>query len=311
MITIDDDILYRNTMLEFLLKYHEIFPEAVIARNVSFVTCNTDGTIAPYKQWSNWCGTYVGIPRNDLLAKTGSGTLYLPRLFNAEVFNTSVFMEKCQYADDIWMKIMEIYSGIPVVLAECSWEDSILEEHQKNCLFTDYNCDGGNDEQLKTLLGYYLFTANGKKTLMDSIFENGKIYCTQAKEMERQEMKYILERLMGTFEPYKKILIYGAGKTGNRVCRLLLQNEPDMIKAFIVDDIVHNPVSVSGICVKDYRVFVNTDENIIIALYDRNEAEAVKDRLIKEGVMTERLILLDNITKRALWYMFDEGGMRL
>lgn len=159
IVTIDDDIVYQDTMLETLLKYHECFPEYIIARNARLITCNEEGYFASYEKWCCWCNEYVGVPRMDLIAIGNGGILY-PKAFrsNSKLYCKDKFMELCHYADDIWMKIMEVYSEIPVVLAEKFWPDTILMELQKNCLFENHNKDGGNDKQLKAMLREYPYT---------------------------------------------------------------------------------------------------------------------------------------------------------
>lgn len=306
VITFDDDILYKRTAIESLLRYHEKFPNAVIARNISLITCNEDGTIAPYEQWYVLRSDYVGMSRGDFIAKTGWGTLYSPRLFSNEVFAIDVFMEKCPYADDIWMKIMEAYSGISVVLAEGLYDDPILMEHQKNCLFQDYNHNGGNDKQLKALMEYYPYVNGGDKPLIDCIFESGRIHYADIKKMERRKMEDTIEKFILKLMAFRKILIYGAGKAGNRICRLLQQNELDIIESFVVNDTTNNPCSVGGILVKDYREFLNTDEIILIALYDKSQSESVRKQLEKSGVESERIILLDSDIIHALMYIPDK-----
>ena len=125
IVTIDDDIIYQDTMLETLLKYHERFPECVIARNAKLITCNEEGYPAPYEKWCCWCNEYVGVPRMDLMAIGNGGILY-PKNFhsNIELYHKEKFMEICGHADDIWMKIMEVYCEISVVLTEKFWTDT-------------------------------------------------------------------------------------------------------------------------------------------------------------------------------------------
>lgn len=121
VITIDDDILYEPTALENLLKHHETFPNAVIARRAHLMTYDDEGLIAPYDNWYHKCGWYVGVPRMDLLVTGMGGALYSPNVFQKEIFNKAAFMEACPYADDLWLKIMEVYNEIPVVLTERHW----------------------------------------------------------------------------------------------------------------------------------------------------------------------------------------------
>lgn len=79
IITIDDDVVYTNTALEKLLKYHRKFPKAVIGRRAHLITCNEDYSIASYNDWHHRCSIYVGIPRMNLIVTGNGGILYPPR----------------------------------------------------------------------------------------------------------------------------------------------------------------------------------------------------------------------------------------
>ena len=283
VITIDDDILYDDDMIEKLIQYHKQFPECVIARNAHLITCDEQKTIASYDDWCNWCARYVGSPRMDMEAVGNGGVLYVPYLFNnTELFRKEVFMKKCMHADDLWLKIMEIYSGIPTVLAEKQWTDSILKEHQVNCLFQDYNENGGNDSQLKELLKEYPYTASGEK-LIDNIFKGGYMTCNEAKETEKEEMNIVLEELKEKMKIYEQILVYGAGDAANRIYNLLTESNSDIIKAFIVKDTADNVDKIGNIEVKNYKEFLKTKERILIALFDEEKTEEISLELIKEG----------------------------
>lgn len=300
IITIDDDILYRNTALENLLKYHNRFPKAVIARRTHLITCKQDGSIALYDDWYGECGIYLGMPRMDLVATGNGGILYPPHVFAEELYNKDIFLNCCQYADDLWLKIMEIYNGIPTVLAEELWDDPVLEEHQVNCLFEDYNDNGGNDRQLEALLKHYIHTSDGNQLLIDNIFLNGRMLSSEVNKMKKQQMEKIHDELIEKMQTCGEILIYGAGLLGNQIYNFMKNNNIDIVKAFIVNDIKNNPRLIDNIPIKDYREFVNGDEKIVIALYNKSEAELVRATLIKEGTKSDRIILLHSLEKQIL-----------
>lgn len=297
IITIDDDILYNNTAFENLLKYHRLYPNAIIARRAHLITCNSDESIAPYNDWYIECSLYVGIPRMDLLATTGAGTLFPPHIFNKEVFNTDIFMKICPYADDIWMKIMEIYNGIPVVLAEESWDDYLFLEYQNDSLFENHNKNGGNDEQLKELLKQYRYTYDGMK-MENCIFSHNRVFLSDVEGLKRKEIKKVIDELVSTICLNEKILIYGAGKLGKQLHKLLQYK--NIIKAFIVESITDNPKFIDDVPVNCYKKYIQSDEKIIIALFDMWESHKVYNCLLNEGMSSERFILLKRLEKSAL-----------
>lgn len=311
VITIDDDILYNNDMIEKLLQYHQQFPKCVIARNGHLITCSEKGLIAPYDDWCNWCAKYVGSPRMDMEAVGNGGVLYVPSLFEStELFRKDVFMNKCPYADDLWLKIMEIYNDIPTVLAEKHWKDSILMEHQVHCLFQDYNKNGGNDRQLKELIKAYPYTLKNEK-LINSIFKKDYLSCGEAVEMKKEEMDSILEELKVKIRRCGRILIYGAGNAAHRIYSLLMESDLDIIRAFIVKNTGDNVNTIGNIDVKCYKEFLDGEEKILIALFDENQTEEICIGLIKEGIDQSRIIRLDELEKISLKervYPIIDGG---
>lgn len=300
VITIDDDILYNNTAFENLLKYHKEYPKAVIARRAHLITCNSDESIAPYNEWYTECSLYVGTPRMDLLATTGAGTLFPPHLFDKEIFNKEMFMKICPYADDIWLKVMETYHRVPVVLAEKSWDDYNFLEYQTNSLYENYNKNGGNDEQLKKLLKQYKYTYDGMR-MKDCIYSQNQIFFSEVKELKKEELNKVVDKLALRIRVCKKILVYGAGILGKQLYELLQYNH--IIEAFIVESVTDNRKSIGDIPVRNYKDYIKGDEKIIIALFDMWESHKVYDRLINEGIDRDRFILLSRLEKSALLEM--------
>lgn len=302
IVTIDDDIIYQDTMLETLLKYHERFPECVIARNAKLITCNEEGYPAPYEKWCCWCNEYVGVPRMDLMAIGNGGILY-PKNFhsNIELYHKEKFMEICGHADDIWMKIMEVYCEISVVLAEKFWTDTVLMEHQKKCLYENYNKDGGNDRQLRAVFKEYPYTYQ-KKKLAECIFLVDKIFYGEKEVIEGNGMEKVLEELKKKIEDCGEILVYGAGELGNRIFYLFEKPFVNIIKAFVVNQLKDNVDMIENLPVKDYRDYIHGNEKIVIALLDDNEVLKVCSNLIKEGIHSDRIIILKSFEKRAIMH---------
>lgn len=80
IITVDDDVIYKDTMIENLIKGYRCYPYAVIARRAHLITKTEDGNIAPYREWYQECTRYLNEPRMDLVA-TGVGGFYIRRIF--------------------------------------------------------------------------------------------------------------------------------------------------------------------------------------------------------------------------------------
>lgn len=121
VITTDDDLLYRNTMIGDLLAAHEAHPHAIAAVRTHLIMFNEDGSRTNYEDWIYEAPHYhpalVGVPSMRIFSTNGAGTLYPPHTMPPETFNAEEIKETCLTADDLWLKVMQVKAGIPVVAA--------------------------------------------------------------------------------------------------------------------------------------------------------------------------------------------------
>lgn len=52
-----------------------------------------------------------------IFATNGAGTLYPPHAMPSETFDAEGIKKTCLTADDLWLKVMQVKAGIPVVAA--------------------------------------------------------------------------------------------------------------------------------------------------------------------------------------------------
>lgn len=50
-----------------------------------------------------------------MFSTTGFGTLFPPHCMDARVLDQELFMRKCDAADDVWLKFMQLKKGTPTV----------------------------------------------------------------------------------------------------------------------------------------------------------------------------------------------------
>lgn len=304
IITIDDDTCYKETMIEELLFYYKKFPSAVIARRGHLITCQADGTIASYNRWYGECGLYIGIPRMDLFATGCAGILYPPHIFDKEVFNKEVFMREAPYADDMWLKIMEIRNNVPVVLTNILSEDITLTCAEDG-LFNNHNSNGGNDIQLSNLLRIYDKMCEEKNFFANRIFsENVHI---DSVENRRNDMQQMIFEFLKLINDEKEILIYGAGTVAKRLYEEFDKNgNKKKIKSFIVYSKENNKSDINGIPVREYKHFVDAPEKIIIGLWENKQDEAYSE-LVKNGIDKKRIIRVPLFVNKALEFLHKEN----
>lgn len=148
VVTIDDDILYPAYMLENLYQSYLRNPNAVSANRVHLMTITEQGRIMPYKDWIKETDVCLLQPSMQLLATGAAGVLYPVWLFRNELFDKEGIRETCLFADDLWLKAMELISNIPVVVAQQSEDLQFVPGSQKNALYHQNEDENQNDVQL-------------------------------------------------------------------------------------------------------------------------------------------------------------------
>jgi len=109
IITIDDDILYNFDLIENLFNAYLKNKGIIHCTRMHRMKLLKQNTIEKYDKW------FYESESLDFSSKnfpTGiGGVLYPPNCFNEEVFNETVFLDICKYADDVWFKAMALYNG--------------------------------------------------------------------------------------------------------------------------------------------------------------------------------------------------------
>jgi hypothetical protein len=157
VVTVDDDLLYRKTMIEELVTGYKDHPGCVVASRGHLINFNEDGSVAPYDAWISEVGlkypVMLNVPSMRLFATTGAGTLFDPKLLPDITFDAELACELCLHADDIWLKFCETVAGIPTVFITSQQGCDCVPETQAVGLWATLNSQGGNDRAIRALLG--------------------------------------------------------------------------------------------------------------------------------------------------------------
>lgn len=154
IITADDDILYPKRTIEKLIKSFILHPKAVSGLCTDKLFFE-NGDLKPYSQAAYCYDVFVQEPRFDLMIQGYAGALYPPSIFGAEVFNKEIFKKKAPIADDLWLKVMELFYDIPVVCAAKYHDPIMIYSSQVTALFKINNNLFENDKQLFALVDEY------------------------------------------------------------------------------------------------------------------------------------------------------------
>lgn len=117
-----------------------------------------NGKLLPYMQWK-W--TYTNQDASIWNFPTGvGGALYPPHSLDEEVFNESVFLDICKYADDVWFKAMAMKKGTlskKVYTHNPQGEEYFLNEPVQDMGLSLINTQGEmlNDKQIDAVFTKY------------------------------------------------------------------------------------------------------------------------------------------------------------
>lgn len=181
IITVDDDLVYEDSMVDTLFKSYLHYPEAISAVRTHLMTENDAGCIKPYSEWKKSYSGILNQPSMQLFATSGAGTLFPPHVMNKELFNEEAIRKCAIYADDLWLKIMQVICGTPVVLVQKNKALQYIPDTQSKSLW-HINCSKSmNDIQLSNIFKYFgekrcLGAGFFRKAIFDSFIDKLRIH---------------------------------------------------------------------------------------------------------------------------------------
>lgn len=151
VVTIDDDMVYSENLLERLWRSYLSYPKAVSAGRAHLMVLSEEGKILPYDIWARETDACIHQPSMQLLAVGCGGVLYPGGLFRKEFFDKEAVAETCLWADDLWLKAMEVVSDVPVVVAQPYETVPYVPGTQATALYLRNVDQNQNDIQLKKI----------------------------------------------------------------------------------------------------------------------------------------------------------------
>lgn len=276
VITVDDDKIYAETMLDDLIKSHKRFPNAVSARTVR-IMLKREGELEPYQKWESgeYLEEYIDVPRMDLCAIGAGGICYSAALVNENWFRKEIILKAAGEHDDLWLKYNEIMSNIPVVYTKPSREDTTIESAQK-CRLTANNLYGSGNDTCISKLSVLL-----REQAADHYHKWFRELMTWEEYMLAKK-KYYAAVFDAAFDKAGNVptYFYGAGK----VARFILMILADLgliqrITAIVVSDKSENAPNLYGL---EVRALSELDTNrkfgVLLGVGKANKKEII-DRL--------------------------------
>ena len=158
VVTVDDDVIYGRDAIRQLVQASSQAPGCVVARRVNRIKVS-DGAICPYSKWDYEFMTKEITKSHSYCATGVGGVLYPKGIMPKLVLDEDLFMKLAPRADDLWLKVIEVQSGVQVALAPSFMPHPYqLPDTQMSGLGIENVKGGGNDEALRLLLDYFNLT---------------------------------------------------------------------------------------------------------------------------------------------------------
>lgn len=153
VITIDDDIYYRDDLVSRLWSMSQLNPGVICATRATKIL-NDKLELGIYNQWGRGQSEPIGTSFNYLALGT-FGVIYPPGVFRESgLFNDKSIVRNCLKADDLWLKCHEILCEIPVATGNFYTQSIEIMGSQMVSLRSSNCCEtekGGNDVQWENL----------------------------------------------------------------------------------------------------------------------------------------------------------------
>lgn len=153
IITIDDDCIYNKRLIEKLLASYHKYPIAISAVRIHRILFDKHNNTYPYNKWK-WDYRQNG-PGKDLFVTGVAGALYPPHVMKKDILlDSDTIMKYSADNDDIWLKFIQIISGVMVVKVNCPIHASV-EGSQEISLNSQNVGNNRNDIIIKDLIEYF------------------------------------------------------------------------------------------------------------------------------------------------------------
>lgn len=117
IVAIEDNILYEPGVLQALQESCMLYPGAVSAARARLICFSRDGKLLPMKFWPEEGAAVLHESAMQLWADGSAAVLYPPHLFPPELLDAALIKKICPANADLWLKVMQVMAGVPVVHA--------------------------------------------------------------------------------------------------------------------------------------------------------------------------------------------------
>ena len=170
IITVDDDVDYPKDLVRNLFESYNRFPDCISANRVHRIRLKNEKEFLPYNDWAHRVTSYKAAPSHKLIATGVGGVLYPPGLMDPILYDKKTICELCPFADDIWLKFVQLVSDVKVVsLRPLEKEYKTFSGSQKLALWKKNNSSQKNDDQINNLYKFFSKSFESERDIINII----------------------------------------------------------------------------------------------------------------------------------------------
>lgn len=147
VITVDDDMLYPENLVDELLRAHKKYPDSVVCEYAHKITFDENGKLIDYWNWPDVTGDWTK-PDMRILPVGCGGVLYPPHCLDERVFDKDKLREICLSTDDLWLKVMELLKGTKAAVVKPGGMIYFDIVGTRKSSLQHSNCEGNNNNRV-------------------------------------------------------------------------------------------------------------------------------------------------------------------
>jgi hypothetical protein len=152
IVTADDDVYYPKDWLRLLYAYHLQNPDNIICHRARHITFSPNGSLNLYKLWP-----FITEEKASLLVFPigQGGVLYPPNSFHTDIDREDIFLNICEFGDDIWLKAMSLKNSVVCNKIHYYQKNFKHVRHSQVTTLNEDNMAFRNDEQISKVFTNY------------------------------------------------------------------------------------------------------------------------------------------------------------
>lgn len=195
IVTLDDDLVYPDDMLENLYHCYLCHPDKVSAMRAHLtVVDEAGGLILGYNRWVKEYRGATYLPSPQLFVTSGAGTLFPPRVLHPLALDLDTAWNLCPHADDVWLNMMTLLNDRCVVLAVDDFTMKNMPGSQEEALQT-INVDENQNDVQYDRIRQFLTRQTGRDVIWEALISgNPAVRCRTVLELSDQYLALDDER---------------------------------------------------------------------------------------------------------------------